>query len=585
MAQTAQKKNTEKATKKEREGLSSSRSLERFQVDTTSRQTLQPSDYRSQTAQQSWTKTELDLADWLELSWFYPQGFEKQEIRETRTAYIVLGESIVYKFLKPELQHSQAVHDSAFSQIWRRACLEIQRNRELAPDLFLGIRVLRIIDGEPHWITELRSKNLDPSNPPMEADQVAIVMRRIPSNSTLAHLVACDEEIAYSHLEQIVKRLVRFHKRKQRDGMRTFYEREREVLKVTEDSATQGLEQFSRLYSSLFDPFSRAALPQARGFLNRTRAKCFEQFYERAQKGYVVSCHGALRAEHIGVCALADEGREVSLFGRSGKDEEVLEDVLFDLASLSADLEVRGFVELAREIEQQYFSAFPEVYDPLLFRYYLCAASVSRARELFEAGTSEYFSLATKFLSFSLRCALNLNQPFLIGVGGSFPDTRLDISQNLVDLLDGVRLSEDVQTTSVSGSSEVDADLNFNRVMREADSALALGRVVVLDLPLQRAEQRIACARLAQKYGLRHLLLKCTISTEERVAKALTSLRSVGVPIAAPQPLVSTRCSAWAPLPALKVNQTLLEPSLLQPDLSLFVLRELASRDSKKTKA
>lgn len=566
------------AAKQNKEGLRSSH-LEAAQGDSPSR-SFSSATYSSEfdnRKTQSWTRSELDLADWLELSWFYPQGFEKQELRETRSSYVVLGESVVYKFLKLTSSSTHALHDAGFPQIWRKVCLEIQRNRELAPDLFLGVRLLRTIDGEPHWITELRSAELNPEQPPAEADQAAIVMRRIPTSSRLSDILEQEEEITHEKISEIAKRLVRFHKRKQRDGRRMFFEREREIIQVTEDSATRGLERFCKIYGNLLDPFSQAALAQARGFLNAARSKYFENFYERAQKGFVVPCHGALRAEHISVYPLQEEARAVSFYGRSVERGEMLEDVLFDLASLSCDLEVRGFGCIAREIEKQYFTLFPEVRDETLFRYYLTAASVCRARELFEAGDAGEFARANKFLAFALRVSLDLRDPFLIGVGGSFADTRHGVSQNLAEFLDGVRLTEQPLENRASLEANVAADQRFERLLRDAEQALAEGRVVVLDASLHGAEQRIACSRLAERYSCRHLLLKCSRSVEEKVEDALQSLRAIGVPILDPGPLASSDTGAWPNSRVVKTNQILLEPSLLQPDLSLFILRELAS--------
>ncbi len=542
-----------------------------------SRTTAQLPPRAGKNSQQSWARSELDLADWLELSWFYPQGFEKQEVRETRFAYVVLGESVVYKFLKPTPRSSQAVHDASFPEIWRRVCLEIKRNRELAPELFLGVRLLRTIDNEPHWITELRSSELNPEEPPLNADQAAIVMRRIPEGHRLSEILLEEDELTHEQVAEIAKRLVRFHKRKQRDGRRMFFERERDIIQVSEDSASLGLERFSKIYGNLIDPFSQSALTQARGFLNATRSKYFEHFYERAQKGFVVPCHGALRAEHITVHPLLEEARAVSFFGRSAERGEVLEDLLFDLASLSADLEVQGHGGLAREIEAQYFNAFPEVVDDILFRYYLTAASVCRARELFESGDAKDFARANKFLAFALRVSLDLRDPFLIGVGGSFSDARYGVSQNLVDFLDGVRLTEQPLENQEILEAPFASDVRFDRLLRAAELALAEGKVVVLDASLHRAEQRIACSRLAEKYARRHLLLKCTISAEEKVEHALQSLRAIGVPILDPGKATAADTSAWPSSRVMKINQILLEPSLLQPDLSLFILRELAS--------
>ena len=41
------------------------------------------------------TEGNVPFSDWLELSWFYPEGFRKERIIETERSWVVLGEQIV----------------------------------------------------------------------------------------------------------------------------------------------------------------------------------------------------------------------------------------------------------------------------------------------------------------------------------------------------------------------------------------------------------------------------------------------------------------------------------------------------------
>ena len=84
----------------------------------------------------------LSLADWLDVAWFYPEDFRKERIVETSQSLLVFGESIVYKFLKSNTPNRTL----SFGQRWAIACEEVLDNRELAPDLYLGLRLLRWIE-------------------------------------------------------------------------------------------------------------------------------------------------------------------------------------------------------------------------------------------------------------------------------------------------------------------------------------------------------------------------------------------------------------------------------------------------------
>src|SRR5262249_52758156 len=103
------------------------------------------------------------LRDWLEFSWFYPEGFERKTVWESGEHYLVQGENEAYRFRR-QITASRDQSNLASK------LLEVQReyldNVPLAPGLYLGARGFRFRDHEPEWsrnyaMSELSNLALD----------------------------------------------------------------------------------------------------------------------------------------------------------------------------------------------------------------------------------------------------------------------------------------------------------------------------------------------------------------------------------------------------------------------------------------
>lgn len=82
------------------------------------------------------TEQPLSLPQWLEVSWFYPEGFKREQVIETARSWVVLGNGIVYKFLKLD-QTSEEDPRKLFTRKWQAACEEIVDNQKWGPESLL----------------------------------------------------------------------------------------------------------------------------------------------------------------------------------------------------------------------------------------------------------------------------------------------------------------------------------------------------------------------------------------------------------------------------------------------------------------
>ncbi|MCB0324736.1 MAG: hypothetical protein KDD69_14235 [Bdellovibrionales bacterium] len=542
-------------------------------LDTHAERTLEKPPFRAGSS--------LSLVDWLQVSWFYPEGFQVEQVIETVRSLVVIGPSVVYKFAKL----SVSPFSDSFADNWRWVCEEINRNRELSPDLFLGVRLLRWIEDEPYWMTELRVKDLDPAVPPVGADLAAVVMRRIPGASRLATRLAEDEELPFHQLRSLVSSLVRFHRSKSRAGIERH---RRSTVKEgggTLESATWAvIEQFGRTHTSFLDPFSQAALRESRNFLHAFRTEHGRLFEERAEQGFVIDGHGALRAEHICFAPLAEQGRALSIFGRAtGARRDEAADVLADLAMLSIDLRVRNAVWLAEETERRYFEQWPEAKHDELYRYYCVCAALRRAMELLRDGPAVDGYEAVALLAVSFRFALGFPTGFLIGVSdcsweASDGETEgSGLGQALSELLGAELLSAARCAPTIPGYVET-PELMFERILMAASAEAHDGRPVVVSWPFGSEEQRLRFARLAAQSDCPHLLVKCVPGEAERLRRTLSGIQRTGISVEPDPTLMLESLHSWANPAPDELEQMVVEAVLPPVELALHVLGELVLR-------
>lgn len=537
----------------------------------------------------------LALAEWLELSWFYPEDFKKEKIIETERSLIVFGQSITYKFIKEEYSVSQHGSPASFEERWKSACQEVLRNRELAPDLYLGLRVLRWIDDEPHWMTEFRGKDLNPDQVPEAADEVAIVMRRIPEDSFLSNAIELDMELAIEQGRRISRSLAVFHSKRERAGKKKFIEQQADVLHTIQRRYVGIPVFFKTVYSSFLDPFSRVMLQELCNYLESFWSQNRDVIVARGRSGGFIDCHGSLDSDCIAVESLIEEGRTVSIFKREAFDSsEAISDGLSDLASLVVDLEARDAVELAREIEDQYFAQLrlraassdkssvgvgdkrSIVFNREYFTFLLISEAVRQAESLFRDSFHDKADTATKRLAIALRALFDLRDPFLLVVGGSAAGGRNDLADSLVSLTGARKIDTKAVRLSLPGYTAPE-ELLFDKILTSARESLEEGVSVVIAWPMNRSEERIRLSNLARKIEVKCFLANCAISAEERVYRSMKLLDTQMVTEPGRR-LWSTESNFDEAVDHSGLEQMVVEQGASLPDLGLMVLQEFSDR-------
>ena len=108
------------------------------------------------------------LAD---ISWFFPEGFERIATINNPAWCEFRGREFSYKFFRGKEPLSAA-------EKWLLAREELRFGRIYAPDIYLGLRLLRLEQGVPEWVSFKPSSFILSKNAPRDIYDLAVVARR-----------------------------------------------------------------------------------------------------------------------------------------------------------------------------------------------------------------------------------------------------------------------------------------------------------------------------------------------------------------------------------------------------------------------
>ncbi len=468
------------------------------------------------------TEQPLSLPQWLEVSWFYPEGFKREQVIETARSWVVLGNGIVYKFLKLD-QTSEEDPRKLFTRKWQAACEEIVDNQKWAPDLYLGLRLLRLSEDEPEWTSLYLPKDLNSKNIP-QGDDVAIIMRRVEEHNKLPNIANRSATQSEKALSLFSERIVEVH-RESLNQKNVIYPGL--TARLLQKRYLDGLEIFVRDEASFLDPFTRLALNEVAFYLKSFLEQHEREICARAAINSVTDCHGALRADRIASLALPLSQPAVNICGRLTRTHTSRNnDVLSDVAALSADLHARGFSLLAESFEQQYFAKLPEVFDVEFLRFFKVAESANRAWLSLSGNVEDKHALATRYLAYSLRTAYGLNKPVLFVLSGDDSLACQNVARAIDELVGGhiVDATTKIEAAVKHASPLATASSSLDKLLNSAATRVKMGQSISLIHPYNRAADREQIESFAKKYQLPTLYLYIELSEADNLSLRQRSL-------------------------------------------------------------
>jgi hypothetical protein len=436
---------------------------------------------------------------------------------QTHLSHVYLTRDRVYKFRKPV--------DFGFVRFAARAARnadcqrEVELNRRLSPDVYLGVAALSEADGRC---------GVGPVSDALPANATAeycVVMRRLPEGRDALSLLEGDA-LSAEMLDRVARRLTRFHD-EQNLGIPAPF------------SATQWLERTVGPVETCFEVISKLPVGVEPDALNaaRDRVQQFvqskaERFEQRRLEGRAVDAHGDLHLQHIW---FEDDAAGPTIIDCLEFDAALREiDVASEVAFLVMDLRYRGRQSLAESFLRNYAAHSGDFGLYRVVDYFISYRAAVRAkvaalaaadaaidpgqRQRAETSASNHLELAAQALSPRPPGSLWV----VCGIVGSGKSSAARV---LADRVDGVIVASDRIRKKLAGlesgvaGDEVDTglyapkcvDAVYASLLEQARPVVESGRDAILDATFSSRAHRTSAAEWARSLGIpvRFMEVRC----------------------------------------------------------------------------
>lgn len=423
------------------------------------------------------------------------------QVHETHTGVVVLVGDLAYKGKKP-ITTDFLDHSSAENR--ERSCRrEVELNRRLAPDTYLGVAHL---------------------NYPSGAAEPVVVMRRYPDSCRLSTKVRNDEPVT-SALERVADELARFHERAERGRAID----EQGKVGAVEERWQENIAELKG-YADVLAPESVAELDALVTQFVSGRSVLFSS---RVEERRIVDGHGDLLADDI--FCLPDGAVQI-LDCLEFDDHLRYLDVIDDAAFLAMDLEFLDAAELAGFFLETYRRLSGYAAPPSLTHHYVAYRAVVRAKVdciRVKQGHPDAAADAVRHLDIALD-HLRAGAVRLVLVGGGPGTGKSTVARMLAERVGAEVVSTDdvrrelQQSGALAGSAgefgrglyaPENVDEVYQAVLRRARLLLAGGRSVVLDGTWRDPRHRAAAHSLASDTQSASAAIVCVCSPQTAMAR------------------------------------------------------------------
>ncbi|WP_433192580.1 AAA family ATPase [Nocardia sp. CA-107356] len=414
------------------------------------------------------------------------------QLRETHTGVVMLYGDRAYKTKKPI---ATDFLDFSTAPLREHACArEVELNRRLAPDVYLGIAHLT-----------------DPAGGP---DEPVVVMRRMPEDRRLSNVLA-DPIVRGSELSALIQVLTLFHHTARRGP---------EIDRAATPQELRG--RWRKLLHSLTGQSADLVDQERLARIDELSMRYIDGRYpllaNRIADGRIVDGHGDLLAEDI--FDLADGFRVLDCLDFDDRLRYV--DCLDDIAFLAMDLESLGHRELGDRLLDEYLRATADPAPRSLRDHYVAYRALVRAKvDVICAGQGEtaarerarrHLQIAERHLEqAAVRLVLVGGLP---GTGKSTVATELAATTGAVvissddvrkQLLAGHEVTGAIGTYSAGAYAPAGKVRVYTELLARARTLLAAGVSVILDASWIDATDRRRAAALAEETSADLVALQC----------------------------------------------------------------------------
>jgi len=464
-------------------------------------------------------------------------------LAETHSAVVFFLGDRAYKVKKPV--------DLGFLDFRDRATREavchreVELNRRIAPDVYLGVA--------------------DVTGPDGELCDHLVVMRRMPPERRLSRLVTEGADVE-SDLWQLAHLLAAFHAKSERSPAA-------DAAAGLDALAGRWADNTTTLRAHTDRFVDRDAVERAQALVDRYLAGRRELFERRIAEGRAVDGHGDLMADDI-FCL--DDGPRV-LDCIEFADRYRLGDTLADVGFLAMDLERLGRPDLAERFLAAYRSHADDTWPPTLAHHHIAYRAHVRAKvTAIRAAQGDHAAAeeAPRLLDLALR-HLEVGQVRLVLVGGLPGTGKSTLAAGLGDALHATVLRSDEVRKELAGLApttpapaafgqgiytEESTARTYATLLDRAAIGLRLGEIVVLDASWMDPDARADARRVAHDAAAELYELRCTAPPDVAAARMSQRAATGGDPSDATEAIAATMAATAAPWPEATSIDTTNEP-------------------------
>lgn len=488
-------------------------------------------------------------------------------VTETHISVVFFVGDRAYKLKKPV---APGFLDFSTRELREAAChREVELNRRLAPDVYLGVDDVLGPDGLP--IDHL------------------VVMRRLPAERRLAALVSSGADVT-DHLRDLARLLAAFHAA----ALRGRQISEAVTVRAVRRRWRRNFTEMRDFVGTILDRgvFDRVELLASRYLVGRHAL-----FESRIAGDRIVDGHGDLLADDI--FCLDDGPRVIDCI--EFDDGLRANDVLADVAFLAMDLEHLGAAEAARRFLAAYREFAGETWPASLAHHYIAERALVRSKVAclrVAQGDADSEGNARRLLELA-HDHLERGRVRLVLVGGLPGTGKSTLASGISDAREWTLLRSDEvrkDRAGIAHAERVDepygeglysadqTEATYRELLARAHTALENGESVVLDASWSDARWRSAARAVADETGSDLTELRCTTSPDVAYARIAARL-GLGADASDATPAVATAMAVTVdPWPAAMPVDTTSGPTETLAGV-LHALDAWQQRESRTTAA
>jgi aminoglycoside phosphotransferase family enzyme/predicted kinase len=440
----------------------------------------------------------------------YPHEVGQVQLVETHISWVFLTGEYAYKIKKPV---DFGFLDFSTLAKRRHYCEEeVRLNRVWAPDLYVDVVPITVIDGNPR---------IAGTGTPIE---YSVRMRQFEYDDRLDRQLVLGE-LGAEDMSELATEIATQHLNARR------LEASERLLRVTK-------QQILDNYESLAGEVPVAFLAAQQRWMERKLSDYAPVMEERSKEGYFRECHGDLKLANIVRLPEGIRAFDCIEFNRDLREV----DVVADYAFLTMDLRVRGAADLASVFLNRYLEITGDYSGACLLPIYEVYRSLVRAKilgiKLRESGIAE--TAASDRRAMRRYCALARaltvqRRPILVAMSGFSGSGKSWLSKRLIPGLPAIRLRSDLERKRLAGlgpaadsKSGIASGLYdrattsavYDYLLEIAGKLLRADLNVIVDASFLGAAHRRLARRAAEDSGAGYVLLK-TIAAETELRKRL----------------------------------------------------------------